>query len=657
MNTRCHVTLSGAGALAIAATILSPLSHAGSSYHRLVWDTNPAHQATIGFTPNGGNNHEVRYGFSTDEQTWKSQLPQHTRVFDGQLTSNFVTLKDLPANSPVYYKVCDSQGCSNTFWFKTAPTDNSPFVVIAGGDTRTGWTNRQEGNKLVAKVRPLFIMHGGDYTNANSASEMKSYLSDWQLTFSTDEINGKAYQRIYPFIATHGNHEDDNYNTLCEVFGVDYNQDNQCNPHDTYGAFNISPLLRVYTLNSQFKNSGWSSYATAMNNWFDNDLSNHGNTAKWRIGQYHKPIFPHYSGKSDNDILYTWWADLFYANKMNLIVESDTHINKMTYPLVPNGSGFSANDNGGTVFVGEGSWGAPARSANDPKSWTIDLASIQQFKVITVEESGMQVRTAQFDPSAQALTHAQRAADPILLPDNVNWWNANGIGEALKLVQSTSGLSKIDKPTVPTPTPTELTSGEAVANLSAAKAQTLSFFITVPENTNTLRVNSANGSGDADLYVRHAQLPTQSEYDCRPYKEGNNESCAINSPVAGDYFIQLFGYGAFSGVTLLAENVTQDDNTTTYPNLSGSKGDWQYFSVEIPRGTQRLSISLTGGSGDADLYLRAGTKPTADDYDCRPYEDGNEESCTETNPAAGLWHIGIYAYRAYQEVTLTINHN
>ncbi|WP_346469157.1 metallophosphoesterase [Pseudoalteromonas phenolica] len=124
-------------------------------------------------------------------------------------------------------------------------------MAIAGGDTRTGWTNRQNGNKLVAKIRPLFIMHGGDYTNANTASEMSSYLNDWQLTFSADSIDGLNYKRIYPFVATHGNHEDDNYKTLCQVFGVDYDINNVCDAKDTYGAFNVSPLLRVYTLNSQ----------------------------------------------------------------------------------------------------------------------------------------------------------------------------------------------------------------------------------------------------------------------------------------------------------------------------------------------------------------------------------------------------------------------
>ncbi len=70
--------------------------------------------------------------------------------------------------------------------------DNTPFVAVAGGDTRTGWDTRRAGNTLISKIRPLFIMHGGDYTNSNTASEMGELLNDWALTYSSDTIDGYA---------------------------------------------------------------------------------------------------------------------------------------------------------------------------------------------------------------------------------------------------------------------------------------------------------------------------------------------------------------------------------------------------------------------------------------------------------------------------------
>ena len=435
----------GLGALMGAAFLFPQVGEASTTHHRVIWDQDPSANAVISFSPDGSSNSPyLMYGYSTDESTWTTQSVNDTQIFNSSLTNHFVRLGDLNADSAVYYRVCDDSGCGQRFWFKTAAVDNTAFVAVAGGDTRTGWDTRRAGNTLIAKIRPLFVMHGGDFTDSNNASQMNQFLTDWALSYSDDTIDGKSYKRIYPLVPTHGNHEDNNYRTMCQVFGADYDQDGTCTYHDTYGAFNVSPLLRVYTLNSQFKNSGMSSYATAMNNWLSSDLAANEAVTTWRFAQYHKPMFPHYTGKSENQILHDWWADDFYAYAMNLVIESDTHITKVTKAVVPSGSNFTETTSGGTVYVGEGSWGAPARSANDPKSWTIDLASIQQFKVITVSQDNLEISTAQFDASASTVTREERAADPVVLPVNVNWWQANGIGETMTLTLGTEGRSIIE---------------------------------------------------------------------------------------------------------------------------------------------------------------------------------------------------------------------
>ncbi|MBY5980001.1 S8 family peptidase [Ferrimonas balearica] len=97
-----------------------------------------------------------------------------------------------------------------------------------------------------------------------------------------------------------------------------------------------------------------------------------------------------------------------------------------------------------------------------------------------------------------------------------------------------------------------------------------------------------------------------------------------------------------------------DGTTETYENLNGARRSWQYFSVEVPDGASNLTISLAGGSGDADLYVRYGSNPTRNSYDCRPYLNGNNETCSGANPTAGTWYIGIYGYRAYSGATLTV---
>jgi serine protease len=65
-----------------------------------------------------------------------------------------------------------------------------------------------------------------------------------------------------------------------------------------------------------------------------------------------------------------------------------------------------------------------------------------------------------------------------------------------------------------------------------------------------------------------------------------------------------------------------------------------------------LTVTMSGGTGDADMYVREGSQPTTSSYDCRPYRNGNNETCTFSNPGAGTWHISIRGYSAYSGVSL-----
>jgi hypothetical protein len=277
---------------------------------------------------------------------------------------------------------------------------------------------------------------------------MEYFLRDWTLSYSKDAINGVEYKRVYPLIPAFGNHEDRDLETLCEVFGIDPDGDGECTEKDSYGAFSVGSMLRVYTLNSQFQYGGRSSLANSMNNWLDDDLATNASKVKWRIAQYHKPMFPHYTGKPDNPTLFNWWADKFYENGINLVVESDTHIVKTTKIVKPASSGtdYVEATNGGTLYVGEGSWGAEARSANDRHKWTQDMGAFQQYKVIVVKPDTMEVRTAMFNNvNVTPLTKKQRDADGAILPKGVSYWNAKGVGKVITLKRNGANQSVLSK--------------------------------------------------------------------------------------------------------------------------------------------------------------------------------------------------------------------
>lgn len=67
-----------------------------------------------------------------------------------------------------------------------------------------------------------------------------------------------------------------------------------------------------------------------------------------------------------------------------------------------------------------------------------------------------------------------------------------------------------------------------------------------------LTVGITGGTGDVDLYVRRGLLPEQFAYDCRPLRQGNQETCTFTSPAAGQWYIMLRGFAAYTGVQLVA---------------------------------------------------------------------------------------------------------
>ena len=64
-------------------------------------------------------------------------------------------------------------------------------------------------------------------------------------------------------------------------------------------------------------------------------------------------------------------------------------------------------------------------------------------------------------------------------------------------------------------------------------------------------------------------------------------------------------------------------NGVPVTGLSGATGERAFWSLAVPAGQSSLSFSISGGTGDADLYVQSGTKPTLTSYSCRPYLNGN----------------------------------
>jgi hypothetical protein len=86
--------------------------------------------------------------------------------------------------------------------------------------------------------------------------------------------------------------------------------------------------------------------------------------------------------------------------------------------------------------------------------------------------------------------------------------------------------------------------------------------------------------------------------------------------------------------------------------LTGSPSEELYFRLQVPAGVDELSFETSGGSGDADLYVKRGALPTTLGYDCRPWTTGNEESCSFSSPSAGDWYVMVHGYSSFSGVVL-----
>jgi xanthomonalisin len=99
-----------------------------------------------------------------------------------------------------------------------------------------------------------------------------------------------------------------------------------------------------------------------------------------------------------------------------------------------------------------------------------------------------------------------------------------------------------------------------------------------------------------------------------------------------------------------AGNVLQNGVAAT--GLSAAKNGQLSYTVAVPSGAKNLKVAISGGSGDADLYLKFGSAPTTSSYDCRPYVTGNTESCSVASPQAGTYYVLLNGYAAFSGVTL-----
>jgi len=235
-------------------------------------------------------------------------------------------------------------------------------------------------------------------------------MDDWQMTIPAD---GK----MTPVIWERGNHELSS-GIVIDLFDVP-------STNDEYFAITVGgSFMRIYTLNTEI------SVAGNQKTWLENDLIANHQIHDWNVAQYHRTIRPHTTTKPHEDDQYNAWAQLFHDYRVQLIVESDAHDVKTTWPVSPSTSsnseeGFELDSINGSVYIGEGCWGAPLRTNDWDKSWTRNSDSFNSFHWLKVSRDTIEIRTIATDNAASVGTVTD--ADKFTPPTGINIWNpSNG---------------------------------------------------------------------------------------------------------------------------------------------------------------------------------------------------------------------------------------
>lgn len=97
-------------------------------------------------------------------------------------------------------------------------------------------------------------------------------------------------------------------------------------------------------------------------------------------------------------------------------------------------------------------------------------------------------------------------------------------------------------------------------------------------------------------------------------------------------------------------------NGVAVTGLAATQGNQLNYTMVVPAGATNLSFAISGGTGDADMYVKFGSAPTTSSYDCRPYITGNNETCTIANVQAGTYYIMLNAYSTFSGVSLVGNY-
>lgn len=126
--------------------------------------------------------------------------------------------------------------------------------------------------------------------------------------------------------------------------------------------------------------------------------------------------------------------------------------------------------------------------------------------------------------------------------------------------------------------------------------------------------------------------------ECFGANNGNTSQCGQASDL-------IFGNG-FEGAAPVPEctasDVRQLGNGCKRSGLAADGSNVVWLFVYLPENVPQLRFEMNGGTGEADIYVRAGAWPSTTEYDHADLNDGNQAALTIPNAIGGqYWYLMV----------------
>ena len=139
----------------------------------------------------------------------------------------------------------------------------------------------------------------------------------------------------------------------------------------------------------------------------------------------------------------------------------------------------------------------------------------------------------------------------------------------------------------PAVTVTPVTLGTRVTGLAGAAGSRTYFSIQVPAGANAAPfrfvVSTEGGTGNADLYVRRGQIPSEATggYDAASVTPTNNERAAVDNSATGEWFALITTQTGYSGLSLLTQSVDLANEVSAVSLEPNAPSLWVGYTVQL----------------------------------------------------------------------------